>query len=436
MHKYFIFTLGCQMNKSDAERLATILENASYEKSAEKEADLIIVLACSVRQSAIDRIWGRINRWNHWKEKRPFITILSGCVVADDKRKFRDKFDYILTIDELTAKPQQLISLLKEKLPNYMLRVTDYFHVHPKYESSFQAYVPISTGCNNFCTYCVVPYTRGRKKSRPAEEIISEVKKLISHGYQEITLLGQNVNSYGLTGQKNNQPFIDLLKKIDVIPGDFWFFFITNHPKDMSDELIQTLPELKKVGHYIHLPVQSGDDEILRRMNRHYTASHYLNLVKKIREALPDVCLSTDIIVGFPGETEAQFQNTAHVMEQAKFDMAYIAQYSPRPGTAAYKLKDDILKPEKKQREKILTGILKKTALENNKKYIGKVVDALIVQKLPNRGGSAADGPRYLAKTRTFKNVRFQTNTDLTGQFVQLKITQAGVWGMGGQLIN
>lgn len=424
------------MNKSDSERLATILEVAGYEKSAEEEADLIIVLACSVRQSAIDRIWGKINQWNHWKEKKPLLTILSGCVTSEDKKKFRNKFDYILTIDELTAKPLQLISLLKEKLPNNILHIAGYFSIHPKYESSFQAYVPISTGCNNFCTYCVVPYTRGREKSRPANEIISEVKELVAKGYKEITLLGQNVNSYGPAGKTTNQTFINLLKKIDAIPGDFWFFFITNHPKDMSGELIQTLPKLKKAGHYIHLPVQSGDDEILKRMNRHYTASHYLNLVKKIRESLPDVCLSTDIIVGFPGETKVQFQNTTIVMEQSRFDMAYIAQYSPRSGTAADKLKDDVPKQEKKQREKILTEILKKTALKNNQKYIGKIVDALVVQKLPNRGGSAADRPRYLAKTRTFKNIKFQANANLTGQFIKLKITHADIWGLEGALIK
>jgi len=410
------------MNRSDAERLATILEGAGFKKSTEDKADLIIILACSVRQSAIDRIWGRINQWNHWKAKRPLITILSGCVVADDKRKFRDKFDYILTIDELTATPQMLLSLLKKKLPSQ-----DYFRIHPKYESNFQAYVPISTGCNNFCTYCVVPYTRGREKSRLADDIISEVKELVSEGYKEITLLGQNVNSYGLPGKTTNQPFIELLKKINAIPGNFWFFFITNHPKDMSDELIQTLPELRKAGHYIHLPVQSGDDEILKRMNRHYTTSHYLNLVKKIRETLPDVCLSTDIIVGFPGETEAQFENTAHLMKQAKFDMAYIAQYSPRSGTAAYKLKDDVPKPEKKRREKILTEILKETALANNQKYVDEVVKVLVIEKLKDY--------YYLAKTRTFKNVKFQHTANLVGQFTKLKITKTGVWGLEGKFI-
>lgn len=411
------------MNKSDAERLATILEGAGFEKSTEDKADLIIVLACSVRQSAIDRIWGNINQWNKWKTKKPLITILSGCVVTGDKRKFRDKFDYILTIDELTATPQKLLSLLKIKLPPQ-----DYFRIHPKYESNFQAYVPISTGCNNFCTYCVVPYTRGREKSRPADDIISEVMELVSKGYKEITLLGQNVNSYCLLDKTTNQPFIELLKKIDTIPGNFWFFFITNHPKDMSDELTETLPKLKKAGHYIHLPVQSGDDEILRRMNRHYTASHYLNLVKKIREALPDVCLSTDIIVGFPGETEIQFQNTARVMEQAKFDMAYIAQYSSRSGTAAYKLKDDVPKPEKKRREKILTEILKKTALSNNHKYVDEVVEALVIEKIKDN--------YYLAKTRTFKNVRFQHTANLVGRFIKIIITQADVWGLEGILVK
>lgn len=441
--KYFILTIGCQMNESDAERVSSILEKIGYQKSSEEQADLIIVLACSVRQSAIDRIWGKIKKWNKQKNNKPLITVLSGCVLLKDKIKFRNKFDYILTIDELTNSPQKLSTLLKNKLTSYGLPVTDYFAIHPTHQSKLQAYVPIMTGCGNYCTYCAVPYTRGREKSRPADEIISEIKELIKNGYKEITLLGQNVNSYQSEYEKTNKPFINLLKKIDEISGKFWFFFLTNHPKDMSFDLIDTLPKLKKVGHYIHLPIQSGDDEILKKMNRHYTVSHYLKLIKRIRKVMSDVCISTDIIAGFPGETEKQFNNTVKVMKKVKFDMAYIAQYSPRPGTAADKLKDNVPKSEKKKRKEILTEILKKTALENNQKYIGKEIEILITT--PSRGRRAADGQYYIAKTRTFKNVKIHMPMssatalavvpNLVGQFTKVKITKVGPWGLEGYLI-
>lgn len=427
------------MNESDAERISSIMEKIGYQKSSEEQADLIVVLACSVRQSAIDRIWGKIKKWNKRKEKKPLITVLSGCVLPKDKGKFKDKFDYILTIDELTTSPEKLVNILKSKITSYLLSITDYFAIHPTHQSKLQAYIPIMTGCDNYCTYCAVPYTRGREKSRPANEIISEVNDLIRNGYKEITLLGQNVNSYDSQSAishkavKVNQPFIDLLKKIDEIPGKFWFFFLTNHPKDMTFDLIDALPKLKKVGHYIHLPIQSGDDEILKKMNRHYTVSHYLKLIKRIRKVMPDVCISTDIIAGFPGETEKQFNNTVKVMKKVKFDMAYIAQYSPRPGTAAGKLKDDIPISEKKNRKEILTEILKKTALENNQKYIGKTLEVLVITS--SRGVSAADGQYYIAKTRTFKNVKVKTNLpDLNGKFAKVKITKANAWGIEEQL--
>lgn len=428
-------TIGCQMNESDAERVSSILEKIGYKKSFEEQADLIIVLACSVRQSAIDRIWGKMKKWKKQKEKKPLITVLSGCVLPKDKIKFKDKFDYILTIDELTASPGKLINILKSKITSYLLPVTDYFAIHPTHQSKLQAYVPIMTGCDNYCTYCAVPYTRGREKSRPTDEIIFEVNDLVKNDYKKITLLGQNVNSYNSQSAishravKANQSFINLLKKIDEIPGKFWFFFLTNHPKDMSFDLIDTLPKLKKVGHYIHLPIQSGDDEILKKMNRHYTVSHYLKLTKRIKKVMPDVCISTDVIAGFPGETEKQFQNTAKIMKKVKFDMAYIAQYSPRPGTAADKLKDDIPKSEKNKRKEILTEILKKTALKNNQKYIDKEIEVLITNP-------TVDGNYYIAKTRTFKNVKVKTNTpDLTGKFTKVKITEASAWGLEGQFI-
>ncbi len=408
------------MNKSDAERIASVLEKTGYQETKnEAEADLIVVVSCSVRQKVIDRIFGKAKNFSQLKTiNQKLRTILTGCVLPEDKDKLSKYFDITLDIQDLPKLPQLLQS------PQFKIEDSDYFHISPSYRSDFQAYLPISTGCNNFCTYCAVPYTRGRETSRPAKEIISQATNLIKRGYKEITLLGQNVNSYG-NDNKKEMTFSKLLKKINDIPGNFWIRFITSHPKDFSKELIETIAKGKKITEYIHLPVQSGDDKILRKMNRNYTRKHYLELVKKIREKIKDVAISTDIIVGFPSETKEQFENTKKLMKEVKFDMAYIAQYSPRPGTSAAKLKDNVPPSEKKRREKELLKVLEKTALENNKKYLGKTVEVLVEKE--SKG-------YLLAKTRTFKNVKFKGLKKLIGQFRKVKITNCTPWGLKGRL--
>lgn len=355
------------MNKSDSERIATILENQGYSLASKmEEADLIMVNMCSVRQSAVDRVYGLIPKFQKLKNQNSKIkTILTGCILEEDKKKFNKKFDLILDIKDLPNLPNRLQYhrlVYGTKNSGGKKKVKNYFHIEPKYRFSESAFVPIMTGCNNFCAYCVVPYTRGREISRPVEEIICEVKNLVKKGYKEIILLGQNVNSYNNEQRtKNNEEkinFAKLLKMINEIPGNFKIRFLTSHPKDMSDELIETIAKCQKVVKEIHLPVQSGDDTILKKMNRGYTISHYKNLIKKIHQKIPGVKISTDVIVGFPGETKEQFENTVKLFKEIKFDKAYIARYSPRPGTAAAKLKDDVPLPEKKRREKILEKIL------------------------------------------------------------------------------
>ncbi len=420
MEKYFIISYGCQMNKSDAERIASVLQSLGYKESKkEEEADILIALACSVRQSAVDRVYARIRKWNEFKKRKPVIIVLSGCLLSEDRKRLAEKVDILFDICDLYKLPKLLSNRFKE-LPD-----PDYFHIHPSYSTNFQAYVPIMTGCNNFCSYCVVPFTRGRERSRPKNEIIEEVKQLVKKGYKEITLLGQNVNSY----KSGSVRFPDLLKLINKIEGNFWIRFLTSHPKDMGDDLIEAVAILSKVTEYIHLPVQSGDDEILKKMNRGYKVKDYLDLVKKIRKKIKGVAISTDIIVGFPGETRKQFLNTKKLMEKVKFDMAYIARYSERPQTAAAKLEDNVSPQEKKRREKILTNVLKKTALFNNKKYLGKVVEVLI----DSEGKGFFQG-----KTRTFKNVRFkkEARNSLLGKFVKVKIKKAAFWGLEGELID
>ncbi len=436
------------MNRSDSERIAAILASIGCKPAAsQKEADLLLVNSCSVRQSAINRIYGVLK--NLSPKRKETKTILTGCILESDKKKFANKFDLIIDVKELTKNPEKLVELLNSFDSGREFKAfnhTDYFKINPQYRSNFSAYAPIMTGCNNFCSYCAVPYTRGREISRPAKEIINEVKRLVKKGYKEITLLGQNINSY----HSDAVDFPKLLKTLNNIPGDFWVRFLTSHPKDMSDELIKTMAKYEKVCEYIHLPIQSGDDEILRKMNRHYTAARYLKLIKKIKSAFKkekkELAVSTDIIVGFPSETKKQFENTAKIMEKVKFDMAYLAEYSPRSGTAAAKLKDNVPILEKKRRKKILNDILKKTALANNKKYVGKIVEVLI-EKIEN---DFAYG-----KTRTFKNVRMPLENKRAlpavalpcppvalcgsgakaGQFAKIKITKAGTWGLGGETI-
>ncbi len=359
--KYFIATYGCQANSADSERIARRLENMGHQKvkadssaAGLAKADLIVINACSVRQSAMDRVYSKINKMHDPRGRVKII--LAGCILPSDRKKMENKVSEIWHPDEYFDPPAG----------------------GPIYSNSSKAFVHIMTGCNNFCTYCAVPYTRGRERSRPAHEIINEVKKLIKNGCKEIWLLGQNVNSYAgkfdffprafiykyinyptanPTEKKSNFPL--LLRIINSLPGKFQIKFLTSHPKDMSDELIKTIAECPKISKEIHLPLQSGDNAILKKMNRKYTISHYKNLVKKIRQEIPDAKISTDIIVGFPGETKKQFENTAKAMRDIKFSNAYIAKYSPRPGTAAFKLKDNVPSEEKKRRRKILEEILK-----------------------------------------------------------------------------
>ncbi len=419
---YHLITFGCQMNKSDSERIASVLENMGYQAVNKPErADLIIVNMCSVRQSAVDRVDGLGKKFTEFKKQNPNLkTALTGCVLLPDKTKLKKQFDLIFDIKNLT----KLSNMLCYPLVIPRSNTLEYFSVFPDSDSLVTAYVPIITGCNNFCAYCVVPYVRGEEISRPAQEIIKEVKKLIKNGHKEIILLGQNVNSY----KDKNTNFPQLLKLINDLPGEFWLRFITSHPKDLSDELIETMAKSEKITEYLHLPVQAGDNQILKKMNRGYSVDQYKNLIEKIRKKIKNISISTDIIVGFPGETKKQFKQTAKLMKWAKFDMVYTAQYSPRPMTVASKLEDNVIKKEKKRREQILTKILKKTALKNNKKYVNKTVEVLIEQKTKN--------DFYLGKTRTFKNVKIKDlkGSLKIGQFIKTKIIKAMPWGLEGQI--
>lgn len=432
--KYFIHTFGCQANKSDSEKIAAVLEKLKY-KPAKKfvSADLIIINTCSVRQSAEDRALWLLAKLEKIKEKNRKLTIgITGCMANLNPEKLQKKADFIFDVqklDDLIKKITTLKKQINKKPTNYKI---NYFKILPKYSSSYHAFIPIMSGCNNFCSYCVVPYARGREISRSPKEIIKEIKNLLKQGYKAITLVGQNVNSYG-KDLKEKMNFSQLLKKIEKIPGNFWIWFVTSHPKDMSDELIETVAQSKKICPYIHLPLQAGSNKILTAMNRGYTKEKYLNLVKKIKNKIKNCTISTDIIVGFPTETKKDFQETCQLFQKIKFDMAYIAEYSKRPKTQAAKLDDNVPLPEKIKRKKILDKILRKIAKTKNQKLIGKTVEVLI-EKEKNE--------KLFAKTKTFKTVIIDSLCNkknlpkLIGQIVKVRITKAYDFGLEGKLIS
>jgi tRNA-2-methylthio-N6-dimethylallyladenosine synthase len=435
--KYHITTFGCQMNKNDSERIAGLFENLKYKKTdKETEANIRVINACSVRQSAIDRIFGKVRLWNiekkrRTKNKKPKITtILTGCLLPKDKIKFEKLFDLVLDIKDLPNWPVD-IRFPRWKSDVHASVKKSYFSIPPIYQNKYSAFVPIMTGCNNFCTYCAVPYTRGREFSRSVKEILRECKNLIKNGALEITLLGQNVNTYRPKDKQNfskNNPYKDafaaLLWEINQIKKLNRLHFTAPHPKDMTDEVINALT-LPKMVNYLHIPVQSGDDQILKKMNRNYTAKDYLKLIKKIKNKKPNIALGTDIIVGFPSETKKQFENTVKLYKEVQFDISYTAKYSPRPNTAAEKLKDSVSLKEKKQRWEILQKLMEKIALQKNQKYQNQIVEVLVDKKIKTKN-------LYEGNSREYKRVRFYSQKNLVGKIVKVKINKAMTWILEG----
>ncbi len=394
---YYLFVTGCQQNIYDSERITHLLTKMGYVLSSQKEASVIIIVACSVRQKPIDRIWGKLRVWKKINPKAKII--LTGCVLESDKKKFLDKIDCFIDSKKIEKELPKKLSAISRQ-PSAQKQIMNYQKLKTESCELKAAFVPIMFGCNNFCSYCAVPYTRGRENSRPKEEIIAEIKNQVKNGAKHITLLGQNVNSYQLSAvscqQSDNKKelkavgcrlkaskksaFVALLQEVEKIEGLEKISFLTSHPKDMSDELINWINTSKKFSRELHLPLQSGNNEILKRMNRNYTAEHYLMLAEKLSAISrqpsaknnPKRCglkavgcrlhLSTDIIVGFPGETKEQFEDTYQVCKKIGFNKAYISQFSPRAGTPAAKMPDSVSYTEKKRRWEKLDNLINKKA--------------------------------------------------------------------------
>ena len=433
--KYFVVVFGCQMNYADAERIITVLQSLGYQAASTlEEADLLVVNMCSVRQSAVDRVYGLAPKIKKQKKINPaFRSLLTGCILPQDKRKFQKFFDLILDRRELSSWPEKLGQAVKN------LSISHYLKVPQTYQSPFQAFVPIMTGCNYRCSYCVVPLTRGREYYRPTSDILKEIKTLAKKDYQEIWLLGQNVNHYSSIYHSEKVNFNRLLQLIEEIEGHFWLYFTSPYPSDFSDEAIITIAQSKKLAPYLNLPLQSGDNAILKKMNRLYSVEEYKTLVQKIRKAFqkyrkgldryPNI--STDVIVGFPGETREAFQQTINVFREIKFDAAHIAAYSPRPQTPAALFKEQIPNEEKKRRVKELTAVLKETALENNQRYLNQVIPVLIEKEHPSQKA-------LLGRSFSYKAVKIldEKNPQYIGEKVLVKIHQVGPWQLEGKIIS
>ncbi len=430
------------MNLSDGERVTSVLDEAGYTwTDNEEEAGLIGILACSVRQKAIDKVYSRISKWNKWKNHKNLVTFLSGCILPNDHEKFLKLFDITFQMKDLPQLPEMIsqygITTPKNLHPAFdphNENIEEFWHVQPAYQSSFEAFIPIQNGCDKFCTFCAVPYTRGREVSRPSKDIITEVALLVAQGYKSITLLGQNVNSYGLDKKGEELTFAQLLAEIGELGNrstkEFWVYFTSPHPRDMNEDVIEVIAKYKVLGKQIHLPMQSGDDKVLMHMNRKHNMERYRSLVHAIRRIIPEATLFTDIIVGFTGETEEQFENTRLAMEEFKFNMSYTAIYSPRPGATSHRWVDDIPQEEKKRRLHILTNELRKHNLPYNKNLIGKTMRVLV------RCTDRKDG--FLSSHTEGKLIiRFASeNHDLIGQFADVKITSATDFSMEGELVN
>ncbi len=407
------------------------MDSHHYRPASERSADILIVNTCSVRQSAEDRAVGQIQAARQRRQK----IVITGCLAR--QTGFINKFGCAVRfcpIEQISRLPD----IIKSEIRNpkhetnlkfkigQRLKTKDhrpYLKIHPTYSSPVEAYIPIMTGCNNYCSYCIVPYVRGHERSRPAKEVMADIKALIKKGYRQITLLGQNVNSYKC-GRTN---FPSLLEQVAKLPGNFRVFFITSHPKDFSLAIIKLVKKYPKLCPYFHLPVQAGSDRILKKMNRHYTRSKYLKLLTQIRKLLPRAAITTDIIVGFPGETKPDFQQSVTLFKKAKFDLAYIARYSPRPGTASAKLIDDVSLKEKARRAKALEDVMKRTALAHNRRLIGQTTSVLVDTSRRQDKNILNFGKNELSKT-----VKFTSAKNILHQLVPVKITGATSWGLYG----
>ena len=413
MPQYYIWTIGCQMNKAESERLGSYLEQLGYQATATvEEADVVVLNSCVVRQSAENRVVNKLSALKSLKRLRPAFTLaVTGCLVDSDVEQLKRSFPYV----DYFFKPGESPPWLeKDKVSSVVLR-----------SPSPCIFVPIIQGCNNFCSYCIVPYRRGREKSRPIAEIFDEVRELVRCGVKEVTLLGQNVDSYG-HDLPDKPDLSDLLKELNAVDGLLRIRFLTNHPKDMSSRLITAIANLDKVCEQINVPAQAGNDDILQAMRRGYTIDYYRQLITEIRSSILGVTLSTDVIVGFPSENQEQFQQTVDLLSELKFDTVHVAAYSPRPGTLASRQFEDNVPPaKKKKRLQEVEQLQEKIAAEINARLLGKTVEVLV---------EGQKGGKWWGRTRSDKLVFFNDQRNVLGQLVNIRVEKTSPWSLQGNV--
>lgn len=440
--KAFVQTFGCQQNEADSEKIAGMCRSMGYEVCyTPEEADIIMVNTCAVREHAEQKALSIVGQYKHLKAAKPDMLIgVCGCMVTQEHRKETIKHsypyvDFVLGTSSLHRLPELIFTKIQKGKRLYCPEEKEYLVAEglPIYrESSYRAWVSIMYGCNNFCTYCIVPYVRGRERSRRPEDIIAEVRELVESGYKDITLLGQNVNSYGKDAKSDDgeiYDFADLLRDIDKIDGDYFIRFMTSHPKDASRKLIDVIAESKHIAHQFHLPMQSGSDSILKAMNRHYDREKYLSTVDYLRERVPDVTMSSDIIVGFPGETDEDFEATLEMLQKVQFDMTYSFIYSPRKDTPAAAMECQISDTVKGERMNRLLETQNAIALERNKPLEGRILKVLCDGKSKNNENV------YSGRTEGNKIVLFDGDESDVGRFIEIKITRAETFALYGEKI-
>ena len=433
--KYIVKTYGCQMNERDSENVCAILEGMGYERTNTIDnADLVILNTCAIRENAHNKVFGMLGRLKHIKEERPITIGLCGCMAQEEGvvEELLNKYKYVDLVFG-THNIHELPSILYNAVTNGTREIEvwskegDIVEDIPiKRESKFKAWVNIMYGCDKFCTYCIVPYTRGKQRSRLKEDILKEVEDLVKEGYMEVTLLGQNVNAYGKDIEGYNYNMADLLNDV-AKTGIKRIKFVTSHPWDFTSDMIKVIKENENVLPYIHLPVQSGSNRILKLMGRKYTRESYLELVKELKENIPNICLTTDIIVGFPNESEEDFNDTLSIVEECKYDSAYTFIYSKREGTPAAKMEDDIPLSVKEERLQRLNELVNKYSRESNERLLNKTVSVLIDSKSDKAG-------MLSGYTDTNKLVNVKLDESYIGKIVNVKITDAKTWSLDGVL--
>lgn len=441
MKKVYIETMGCQMNKSDTERMLGMLSCQNYTETKDpKDADLLMINTCSIRQLSEDKAFSMLGTWGKWKNEGKDIKIgICGCVAQQKAEKvFRRApyVDFVLGTHKIYSLPDIIKKVnsgerVCECTETHLTEDDKAFEFPINRVKSVNAWISITEGCNNFCTYCIVPYTRGRERSRQPEIILKEVKDALAQGFKEITLLGQNVDSYGKDFKDKNYRLAQLLRDINGFEGYFRIRFVTSYPTDITDDLIDTVVELDKVCEYFHIPMQSGSSEVLKAMNRRYDRETYAKIVKKVRDKVKDVTITSDFIAGFPGETEEQFEETLSAIDEFELDYSNTAAYSPREKTVAAKWVDKYIDEDvKTERLARLNDKVKENCLKSNLKFIGREMEVLVESFQNHKGQNVVTG-----RTRNNKIVHIPCDKDLTGEFINVKIIGAKTWYLKGELL-